>query len=95
MLPCLFQQPPWTKSARWLDLLYVKNVESPSLPWFLVTIRVPLGGRLQAPEASTLSQQQQLSVTGLMFVSWVAAHWAVAISPITLMVAIQLGREGV
>ena len=30
-----------------------------------------------------------------MFVSWVAAHWAVAISPITLMVAIQLGREGV
>ena len=57
----------------------------------LVAIRVPLGGRLQAPGAS-LSQQQQLSNTGLIFVSWVAAHF---LPPITLMVTIQLGREGV
>ena len=63
----------------------------------LVAIRVPLGGRLQAPGASLSQQQQlthtqQLSNTGLIFVSWVAAHF---LPPITLMVTIQLGREGV
>ena len=46
----------------------------------LVAIRVPLGGRLQAPGASLSQQQQltytqQLSNTGLIFVSWVAAHF--------------------
>ena len=60
----------------------------------LVAIRV-LGapGRTSAsPRSLTVTQQQQLSNTGLIFVSWVAAHF---LPPITLMVTIQLGREGV